>query len=175
MTSTRGGYTLPEYLFAWLLGSGWRWILLAVYMSWWGDLKDFAFARYHETKSNRSTNTHPNNSNTILWLESKGYLHSPKSTLNSLIFHLILLALELVEGYWLLTSWYRTLHPVYKMSVPDYYFWGGTFANYWGSFLLPAGLVFWCVMGLDLAVCTVRVVHGLRTWEATEMEKGGGE
>lgn len=152
MTPTRGEYTLSEYILHWLLGPGWHWILFFVYAAWWAQLQDARLSEHRQGEKRP----------TIDWLRRRGSLRSVKDAQNLLIFHVILLVLEPVEGHWILTSWYRTFSAIYWMQVPDNYTWGDTLVKYWCNFLFPIGLLFWSLVGIDLMLLTWAHVQELR-------------
>lgn len=150
--STRGEYTLLQYILHWLRGPGWHWILLLVYAAWWAQLQDARLSEHKQGEKRPTTD----------WLRRRGSLRSVKDARNLLIFHVILLVLEPVEGYWILISWYRTFSAIYWMQVPDSYTWGDTLVKYWCNCLFPIGLLFWSLLGIDLMLLTWAHVQELR-------------
>ncbi|KAL2827815.1 hypothetical protein BDW59DRAFT_143856 [Aspergillus cavernicola] len=146
----------------WLIHSSWHWVLFMVYTAWF------------ENSLPQAAAAHQNRIHVTSWLERKGSLHSAKDARNQLIIHIVLLALEPIQGYWILTSWYRTFLPVYSMRVPDEYIWSERVAKYLCTFLLPAGLVGWSVVGIILVVWTWMHVCELWTWAPGQMGRASG-
>ncbi|KAL4885508.1 hypothetical protein BJY04DRAFT_214304 [Aspergillus karnatakaensis] len=154
----------------WLLYYSWHWALLLVYALWFEE--SYLIGSNPRRTPDEQT-TPPNNPRVTLWLERKGHLRSEKDARSLLGFHIVLLLLEPIEGYWILTAWYRTFLRVYSMSVPKHYTWIDRVAKYWCTFLLPAGLVAWVLVGAVLVVWTWLHVWELWKWRDGDYEHQG--
>lgn len=156
-TSNCDDCTLLQYIPYWLLHNSWHWILIIVYFNWWKTSMDPNTRQSHPESG-------PRGGNTIHWLEKRGYLHSQTDARRLFIFHLVLLALEPIEGYWILTGWYRLFLPGFRMEFPNGVNWEGHFAKYlhgcfggwncwvcvgWGDVSLVYFGSSWWVMGLE--------------------------
>lgn len=96
------------------------------------------------------------------WLEKRGYIHSQRDARRLFIFHLGLLSLEPIEGYWVLTGWYRVWLPGWSMKVHD---WEGHFAKYVSMVALPVGIVGLVLVGIHLVLSTVLHLSELWAWQ----------
>ncbi|KAB8261632.1 hypothetical protein BDV32DRAFT_121209 [Aspergillus pseudonomiae] len=165
MSSNCDDCTFNQYVLYWLVYYSWHWILFWIYVCWWEDSRIIHRSRLEPPPS------------PISWLERKGYLHTRKDARRLFIIHLILLALEPVEGYWILTGWYRAWLPAWTM-VPDPYDIGGNFGRYIGLIALPVGLVMFSLVGVILMISTVTHLRELWSWEPADVqatENGGGK
>ncbi|KAB8238212.1 uncharacterized protein BDW43DRAFT_154193 [Aspergillus alliaceus] len=166
MSSDCDDCTFGQYVVYWLVYYSWHWILLWIYAGWWDD-----------SRIPRHLSLEPP-PNAISWLEKKGHLHSKKDARRLFIKHLILLALEPVEGYWILTEWYRAWLPGWTMKAPDPHDIGLNFARYICLVAFPVGLVVFSLVGVILMVSTVTHLRELWSWEPGNgqgMEEENGE
>lgn len=95
---------------------------------------------------------------TIQWLEKQGYLHSQTVAQYLILFHLILLILEPVEGYWILTGWYQLLVPGWRMTVHDRD-WRELLGKVLCMLYLPVGICVFLVVGMALIISTLVHIH----------------
>ena len=98
--------TFGQYIVYWLVYYSWHWIFIWIYAGWWEDSKIYYYLFLECLAS------------AVSWLERKGYLSSKKDARCFFIQYSILLALEPVEGYWILTEWYRTWLPGWTIKAP---------------------------------------------------------
>lgn len=105
---------------------------------------------------------------TIHWLENQGYLRSQTDAGCLVLFHLILLILEPVKGYWILTGWYQLFLPGWRMKIPDDGDWEGHFGKFVCLLLLPVGIFVFLLKGVTLVISTVVRLHELCIWRPKE-------
>lgn len=106
------------------------------------------------------------------WLEKRGYLHSARDARRLFILHLALLALEPIEGYWVLTGWYRLFLPGWRMEVFD---WEGHFAKYVCMVGLHVGIIGLVLAGVHLVLSTLLHLLELWAWEPRGEESEAGK
>lgn len=104
----------------------------------------------------------------IHWLKKRGYLHSRTDARRLFIVHLVFLALEPIEGYWILTGWYRLFLPGSRMKVPNEGDWDGHFAKYICMVALVVGIVGFVLVGVMLVLYTLLYLYELWIWEPEE-------
>ncbi|KAL5333555.1 hypothetical protein BJX70DRAFT_403454 [Aspergillus crustosus] len=118
----------------WLLYSSWHWALFFIYITWYEQSFVLGLSPPSQTTST-TTHAHRNHNNSqsndpTFWLKNQGYLCSATSTRYLLVIHVIILILEPVEGYWILTGWYRLFQPAYAMKIPAHFTWVDRLAVY---------------------------------------------
>lgn len=109
----------------------------------------------------------PGGGNTTYWLEKQGYLQSQSDARRLFILHLILLALEPIEGYWILTGWYQLFLPGSRMRIPesDQANWEGHFAKYICIVALVVGISGFVLAGAILVLSTLVHLYELWAWK----------
>lgn len=157
MSSNCDDCTFNQYVLYWLVYYSWHWILVWIYATWWDE----------STISHRSRLDPPPSASS--WLENKGYLRTKKDARRLFIIHFILLALEPVEGYWILTEFYRISLQAWR-TVPDPHDIGGTFGRYVCLVVFPVGLVISSPVGVILMVSTVTHLLELWSWAPTDRQ-----
>lgn len=151
--------TFPQYILYWLLYYSWHWVLFMFYLHWWENSMEFGRPRNPER-------------HTLDWLEERGFLRSQTDARRLIIFLLILLLLEPVEGYWILTASYQLLLPGWNMKVQDDNDWNGHFGKYVCMFSLPVGIFVFILAGITLIISTLVHLHELCIWKPKGQSSG---
>ena len=165
-TSNCNDCTFLQYIPYWLLHYSWHWILLIIYFNWW---KASISLDSHRSQPESG----PRGQNATHWLKKQGYLHSQTDARCLFIFHLVFLALEPIEGYWILTGWYHLFLPGSRMEVPNEGDWDGHFAKYICMIALLVGIVGFILVGVMLVVSTLVHLCELWAWEPKEESDAG--
>lgn len=156
-TSNCEDCTFLQYIPYWLLYYSWHWILLTIYLRW--------FAASMEPGSRQPPSEYgPRGESVIYWLKKWGHLRSQTDARRLFIFHLILLALEPIEGYWILAGWYHLFLLGASIEVPNKGHWNDHFAKYICTVALVVGIVGWVLAGVYLILYTLLHLHELWTW-----------
>ncbi|KAJ5815420.1 hypothetical protein N7474_007197 [Penicillium riverlandense] len=149
-TSNCDDCTFLQYIPYWLLYYSWHWILLLIYFNWWTS---FMAGPWPEPRPKAT-----------LWLEKRGYIRSRRDARNLFIVHLVLLALEPIEGHWVLTGWYRMWLPGWRMKVHESD-WEGHFVKFVNMVAMPIGIIGLVLVGIHLVLSTVLHLSDLWAWE----------
>lgn len=89
------------------------------------------------------------------------------------IFHLILFAMEPIEGHWILNGWHHLFLPGARIGVHDAGDWDGHFAKSSCMIGLPVGIVGLVLAGWMLVASTILHLNDLWAWEPKEESDAG--
>ncbi|RHZ65329.1 uncharacterized protein CDV56_107358 [Aspergillus thermomutatus] len=150
--------TLLQFLVLWLLHTGPFWIFLLIILTW----MVYAIGSCKEEQDKE------NDVDFTRWLEPR--IKTATDVTIYLVLHLVLLAMQLVEGYWILRAWARMATDYWDWRLKNCQ-WAQQFARFVMLVVLALVLVLLLFVGFFMVIVAVRSANDLRHWESRSMQR----